>query len=127
MATVGGGGISTKVGIHWYSLSPPNDRPNLINNIRLGLIVYAFDAFISVLHDEKPNMRIDELNLRFPHPEEIFMAASEGEWRDASLSGTQNAAGTFSVSLTLSSLFCDVAVPLPDTLMGRFVLLNGMY
>lgn len=93
---------------------------------RLGLIVYAFDAFISVLHDETPNVRIDELNLHFPSPEHMFMATTEAEWREASCLHAQSAATPFSVSLTLSSLFCNEAVPLPATLMGRFVLLNGM-
>lgn len=71
-------------------------------------------------------MRVDELNIRFPSPEDMFMAASEADWKRASQLRAQRATGIFSVSLTLSSLFCNAEVPLPDTLMGRFVLLNGM-
>ncbi|PIA80071.1 hypothetical protein CB0940_12215 [Cercospora beticola] len=114
----------------------PNDAPNtswrewatLESRRRLGLVLFAFDAFISVLHDQTPNVRDDELNMRFPSPEHVFMAASESEWRDANKLHPQHAATTYSVSLTLSSLFthADMSLPLPDTLMGRFVLIHGI-
>lgn len=97
----------------------------LLISRRLGLIIFSFDAFISVLHDETPNVRADELNLGFPTPEDMFMAASEADWRKISLQ-MRGKTATFSVALTFSSLFCNAEVPLPDTLMGRFVLLNGM-
>jgi len=90
-------------------------------------VLFAFDAFISVLHDDTPSVRADELNLRFPSPEFMFMATSEVEWVEAQQTRGNDAAASFPVSLTLSSLICNVEhpVPLPDTLMGRFVLLHG--
>lgn len=96
-------------------------------HFRLGLVLFAFDAFISILHDETPNVRADELNLRFPSPEYIFMAASEAEWRDSAALRDNNGTTSYSVAWTLSSLLCDLnhVPPLPNTLMGRFVLLHG--
>ncbi|KAH9216155.1 hypothetical protein DL95DRAFT_498453 [Leptodontidium sp. 2 PMI_412] len=95
---------------------------------RLGLVVFAFDAFISVLHDETPNIRTDELNLRFPSPEYMFMAASEAKWKNVEQLHNQEMTAPWSVALTLSNLFCNFegSIPLPNTLMGRFILLHGI-
>jgi hypothetical protein len=93
---------------------------------RLGLVIFAFDAFISVLHDEPPHVLADELGMKFPGPEFLFTAPSEAEWaqgRDHMLVPVSSC----TVALTLAALLCDAAdtVQLPCTLMGRFVLLHG--
>jgi len=97
--------------------------------ISLSLVLYAFDAFISVVHDETPNVRTDELSLRFPEPESVFMASSADAWRAAHAEYSCNSVAPYSVSVTLASLFCNVVspIPLPRTLMGRFVILHGKY
>jgi hypothetical protein len=80
-----------------------------------------------VLHDEPPNVRTDELNVNFPSPEYMFMATSEADFKTASNLHMDIPMASCTVSLTLSSLFSDVDQPelLPNTLMGRFVLLTG--
>lgn len=95
---------------------------------RLGLVVFALDAFISVLHDETPNIRTDELNMRFPSPEYMFIAASEGKWKYLEQLYNQDMTAPWSVAITLSNLSCNFegSVPLPNTLMGRFILLHGI-
>lgn len=92
-------------------------------------MLFAFDAFISILHDEVPNIRTDELNLRFPSPEFMFMAASEAEWKDLAQLHDNDGTTPYSVAWTLSSILYDVnhEAPLPNTLMGRFVLLHGNF
>lgn len=94
---------------------------------RLGLVLFAFDAFISVVHDESPNVRADELNLHFPSPEFLFAATSEAEWKNLQQLHGQDSSTALTVSFFLSSLLHDaeLATPLPNTLMGRFVLLHG--
>jgi hypothetical protein len=79
------------------------------------------------VYDETPNVRADELDLRFPDPEPMFMASSDAEWRETRDAFPPGNATSHSVALTLSSLFFNVdsPVPLPQTLMGRFVVLHG--
>lgn len=100
---------------------------NSQSRYRLGLVAFTVDAFISVLHDETPNIRTDELNLRFPSPEYMFIAASEAKWKNVEQLHNPEMTAPWSVALTLSNLFCNFegSVPLPNTLMGRFILLHG--
>jgi hypothetical protein len=71
----------------------------------------------------------DELTLQYPEPEFMFMAASEAEWKQARSMYPIGLSGTYTFAVTLSSLFSstDQPIPLPQTLMGRFVVLHGKH
>jgi hypothetical protein len=104
----------------WYTV--------LLMPYRLGLVLFAFDAFISVLHDGSPHVLADELAMKFPSPEFLFMASSEAEWMQGWCE-SRTIVSTYTVSLTLAALLCDTTdtLQLPRTLMGRFVLLHGKH
>ena len=109
------------------------DPPELLDGFlvltatRIGLILFAFDNLISVLHDQVPNIAKDELNITWPSPEYLFMAATEVEWQGKKqlLAETRS---PWPVSVTVATLLCSPSssqsTQLPDTLMGRFVLLH---
>lgn len=67
--------------------------------------------------------------IRHPDPEYMFSAATQDEWEKLRETSTTGISTTCSIALTLSSLFCNTPqiAPLPNTLMGRFVILHGTY
>lgn len=94
---------------------------------RLGLVLFVLDNFISIIDDHPPHVSCNEMNINWPDPEGLFIAANEAEWFEKRQSTTK-VSRPLPVSVTISMLLCNPTScrnsPLPNTLMGRFALLH---
>jgi hypothetical protein len=88
--------------------------------------MYALDCLLTVVSDVVPRISTYEMQIRLPHPENLYTAASEDEWRKQ-MENMSDQPLLFNVlmELLLSGL---LESPLmPRTLIGNFAVIHGSF
>jgi len=86
--------------------------------------MYALDCLLTVVSDGAPLISTYEMQVRLPHPDNLYTAASEIEWR-MQIENTSDEPLLFNVLTEL--LLSGSLEPslMPRTLLGNFAVIHG--